>query len=319
MEEKNAYTLIIIGGGPAGVSAGIYSARKRIKTLLITKDFLGQPGKTADICNYPGFPQIKGLEFSQKLKEQLFGLSNKQDKGSVLFVREGEEVVELKKENSLFLVKTKNGEYRAKFVIAASGSKPRTLGVPGEKEFVGRGVSYCSICDGPFFADKSVVVAGGGNSGLEAAIDLEKYAQKIFLFERNSSLAGDEILAGKVKTSPKIEIFLNKELIEIKGSGGVEEVVYTDIKSGQDEKLSASGIFVAIGGEPASGYLAGVAELNDKGEVKVDPASYKAKASQKNLYAVGDVNDTIWKQITCAVGEGSVAALEVDKNQRKEF
>jgi len=303
---KNIYDLIIIGGGPAGITAGIYAARKRLKTLLITKDFLGQVAKTSQVDNYPGFFGISGVDLMKRFEEHL--------KKFEIEILEGQEVTKVARLSLAtpkvqgFLVKTEKGEeFRSQAVIVATGRDPRPLEVPGEKEFIGRGVSYCSICDAAFFKDKAVAVIGGGNSGFEAALDLAKYAKRIFIFERGNKIIADEILQEQVKKEKKIEIHLNKEIKKIEGKNKVEALVYQDLKTGKSFQVPIDGVFVQIGTIPATGFLKGLCEFNKKDEIKVDFES--CGTSTPGLFAAGDVNDGRWKQIIIAAGEGARAAL----------
>ena len=307
--RKNIYDLIIIGGGPAGITAGIYAARKRLKTLLITKDFLGQVAKTSQIDNYPGFFGISGIELMKKFEEHL----RKFD----IEIRKGEEVTKIKKAGKKFLVKTEREEFPAQAVIIATGRDPRPLEVPGEKEFIGHGVSYCSICDAPLFKDKAVAVIGGGNSGFEAALDLAKYAKRIFIFERGEKVIADEILQEQVAQEKKIEIHLNKEVKKIVGKDKVQALLYQDLKTGKNFQVPIDGVFVQIGTIPATGFLKGLCEFNEKDEIKVDFES--CGTLTPGLFAAGDVNNGKWKQIIIAAGEGARAALAAYEYLQKHF
>jgi len=296
----NCYDLIIIGGGPAGITAGIYAARKKLKTLLITKNFLGQVAKTGQIDNYSGFPEISGMKLMKKFEEHLKKFDIK--------INEDEEVTKVEKAGENFLVKTeKKNKFLGKTVIVATGRDPRPLEIPGEKEFIGRGVSYCSICDSPFFKDKSAAVIGGGNSGFEAALDLTKYAKRIFIFERSDKIIADEILQEQVKRERKIQIHLNKEMKKIEGIGKVQALIYQDLKTGETFQVPIDGIFVQIGSVPATGFLKGLCEFNENDEIKVDFET--CTASCPGIFAAGDVNDGKWKQIIIAAAEGCRAAL----------
>jgi len=304
------YDLIIIGGGPAGITAGIYAARKRLRTLLITKDFLGQVAKTSQVDNYPGFFRISGIELMRKFEEHL--------KKFEIEIIKGEEVTKVEKAQKNFSVKTESGkEFLAKSVIVATGRDPRPLEVPGEKEFIGRGVSYCSICDAAFFKNKAVAVIGGGNSGFEAALDLAKYAKRIFIFERGDKIIADEILQEQVKKEKKIEIHLNKEIKKIEGKNKVEALVYQDLKTGKTFQVPIDGVFVQIGTIPATGFLKGLCNFNTRDEIKIDFES--CGTSTPGLFAAGDVNDGRWKQIIIAAGEGARAALAAYEYLQKHF
>ncbi len=230
------YDLIIIGGGPAGITAGIYGARKKLNILLISKDFTGQVGRAFLIENYPGFQKTRGLKLIEKLKKHL--------KKFEIKIKEGENVKEIKKIKNLFRVSiNKKGKYFAKAVIIASGGDPRPLEVPGEKEFLGRGVSYCVHCDAPIFKNKIVAVIGGGNAGFGAALDLVRYCLKVYILEVGPKVIADEINQEKVKATQKIEIIYNAKVKEIKGKNFVNSLIYQNQvskKDGEESKLSSS-------------------------------------------------------------------------------
>ena len=220
-----------------------------------------------------------------------------------------EEVVELDKKDNFFVVKTsQNNEYQAKSVIVASGASPRSLEVPGEREFIGKGVSYCVTCDAPFFKEKVVAVVGGGNSGLEAALELVKYAKKVYILEFSSQLKGDEVLQEKVEKEKKIEVILSAKTEEIKGDNFVREISYSDRVSGKKKSLSVDGVFVQIGRVPATVFVKeDLVEFSERGEIKIEPGTNKTKTP--GLFAAGDVSSVAFKQIIIAAGEGAKAAL----------
>ncbi len=300
--KPSLYDLIIIGGGPAGITAGIYAARKRLKTLLLSRDFIGQVGKTGRVDNWPGDFGIIGQDLIKKFEKHLREFE--------LGIKEGEKVRRVEKNGNNFLIKTENKkEFLAKSIIVATGRDPRPLEVPGEKEFISRGVSYCSICDSPFFKEKAVAVIGGGNAGFEAALDLVRYAKRIFIFEKLNRAAADELLQELVKKEKKIEIQLNKEIKKIEGREKVQAVVYQDLKTGKTFQVPIDGVFVQIGSVPATGFLKGLVEFNRTDEIKVDFQT--CESSTEGIFAAGDVNDGRWKQIIIAAGEGCRAALAV--------
>lgn len=297
---QNIYDLIIIGGGPAGITAGIYAARKKLKTLLLTKDFLGQVGKTGQVDNYLGFPEISGMELMKKFEKHL--------KEFDIEIEKGEKVTKVEKSGQNFLVKTgKGNEFLGKTIVIATGADPRPLEIPGEKEFIGRGVSYCTICDAPFFKDKSTAVIGGGNSGFEAALDLAKYARRIFIFERSDKIQADEILQEKVNKQRKIQVHLNKEMKEIEGKGKVQALIYQDLKTRKTFQVPIDGVFIQIGSIPATGFLKGLCQFNKDDEIKIDFET--CTTSCPGIFAAGDVNDGKWKQIIIAAAEGCRAVL----------
>ena len=309
----DTYDLIIIGGGPAGITASVYAARKRIKTLLITKDFLGQVARTSEVDNYLGFPKISGIELMRKFKKHVEKLSNvlsSKDYKGIKIIKE--EVVNVKKQRNNFLLKTKTRkEFSAKALIIATGSDPRPLEVVGEKEFIGKGVSYCSSCDASFFKGKIAVIVGGGNSGLEAVLDLVKYAKRIFIFEMLDRLKADEILQDRVqfliKHKKNIEIFLNTKIQRINGKKKVQSIVYKNLKTGKTFQMPVDKIFIQVGLVPSTSFLKGIVKFNQKDEIIVDFET--CKTSMPGIFAAGDVNNGKWKQIVLAAGDGTRAAL----------
>lgn len=293
------YDLIIIGGGPAGITAGIYAARKKINTLLLTKDFVGQVGKTSSVENWPGTAFISGTELLENFKDHL--------KKFEIEIKENEEVKGIKKAGEILEISTLNNNFQAKTVIIASGRNPRPLKVPGEEKFTGKGVSFCATCDAPLFKGKTVAVVGGGNSGFETALDLEKYSPKIYILEFSSQVKADEVLQEKAKDAGKISVITQAAVKEIKGKNFVESIVYEDKSSKRVSELEVQGIFVEIGSLPASAFLKRLVDFTDWGEVKIDHETSATKTL--GLFAAGDVTDIKYKQIVVACGEGAKAAL----------
>lgn len=293
------YDLIIIGGGPAGVSAGIYAARQKLNTLLIAKSSGGQMARKAvDIENYPGFEKISGLELIQKLEKHL--RKNKMD-------IERDSVGKIKIISAGFLVSTgSKQQFQAKAVIVASGADPRPLEVPGEKEFIGKGVSYCTACDGPLFTDKDVVVVGGGNAGFEAALALKNYAKKVYILEFSSQAKADE-MNQKMAAKSGIKVIVDAALKKIQGEKFVESVVYEERSSKKLITLKVQGVFVEIGSQPATSFVKGLVDFSERDEIKVDPKNNMTRTP--GLFAAGDVTDVRYKQIVIAAGEGAKAAL----------
>lgn len=294
------YDLIIIGGGPAGITAGIYASRQRLKTLLITKDFGGQvAGKAVMIENYPGFKEICGMDLIQKFVEHL-------EKQEIEIKKE--EVIKVKNRDGKFLVLTKNkNSYEALALIVASGSDPRPLEVLGEKEFLGRGVSYCVTCDGPIFKNKKIAVVGGGNAGFEAAIFMTNYAKKIYILEYGPEVKADVENQEIAKKSGKIELIKNAVVKKIEGENFVKAIVYQDNKTKKEKNLEVGGVFVEIGYQPATSYVKGLVDFNERDEIKVEFETCQTKTP--GLFAAGDVNVGRFKQIVTACGEGAKAAL----------
>jgi len=294
------YDLIIIGGGPAAVGAGIYAARKKLKTLLIAKEWGGQLNSAPLIENYPGFESIPGMELSNKFVEHL--------KKNKIEIKEGLSIKEIKIEDNGKILKTRseNGNFRAKAAIITTGRIPKKLGISNEEKFIGKGISYCATCDAPLFQDKKVVVVGGANAGLGIALELTDYASKISILEFLPELNADEYLQEKIKKSPKIEIITNALVKEFKGDQFVKGLVYQDRDSKEIKEMSIEGVFIAIGSSANFSLVKNVVELNKQGEIKIDSRN---RTSQPNIFAAGDVTDISHKQIIIAAGEGAKAAL----------
>ncbi len=291
--------LIIIGGGPAGITAGIYAARKKINTLLITKDFIGQTGRAFFIENYPGFERISGLELIEKFKKHL-------KKFEIEIKEVG--VKKIRKVENKFIVQTeKRKNFISKAVILASGRDPRPLEVSGEKELIGRGISYCPTCDLPFFKNKEIAVIGAGNAGFNAAIEAVRYGNKVYILEFSSKVIADEITQERAKKTGKIKVILNAEVKKILGEKEVRGLIYQDRISKKEKTLNVQGIFIMIGEIPATDYIKGLVDFNEKDEIIVDPKNLQTKT--KGLFACGDVNNVLCGQIVIAAGSGAKAAL----------
>ena len=313
------YDLIIVGGGPGGVAAGVYAARKKMKTLLVTEDFGGQSLVSSDIQNWIGTKSVSGFEFAKMLKEHLQAQED-------IEILEGDIVSGVtKRERSGFDVTTKNGKtFEAKCLLVTSGSRRRKLGVPGEKELDGKGVAYCSTCDAPLFKGKDVAVVGGGNAGLEAVIDLLPYAAKIYLLERGDALRGDAVTQEKIKSDAKVQIMMNVETQEILGSpstispGETEEgkkfvtgLKYKDLKTGEAKQMELGGVFIEIGSVPNTEFLGELVEKNKFGEIVVDHKTQET--SCPGIWAVGDVSDVLYKQNNISAGDAVKAILNIQE------
>ena len=298
------YELVVIGAGPAGMTAVVYAARKRLNTLLISYDLGGQPLTTAGVENYMGYQFIEGPDLIQKFEEQL------RQSPSDVKTEIGQRVESVSRINRGFEVRTDKGEtYQAKAVIFATGKRPRQLNVPGEKELAGKGVTYCAICDGPLFAGEKVAVIGGGNSALEAADDMIKIAEHVYLISL-TSLTGDQILIDKITKANKLTMFLEHEVLEIKGEARVEGIKIRDLKSKQEKEFDVGGVLIEIGLVPNSGAMKGVTTLNRLGEIEVNCAN---ETGVPGLFAAGDVTNVPEKQIIVAAGEGAKAALQANR------
>ncbi len=302
------YDLIIIGGGPGGITAGIYAGRQRIKTLMITKDFGGQMAKKAtEICNYPGFPSITGIELIEKFVDHLKCQQDVQIKTAEVLKVEPFDSAQGK--NNFLITTTDNEKFQAKSVIISTGADPRPLEAKGEKEFIGKGVGYCVTCDGPLFKNKIVAIVGGGNAGFEAGLFMARYASKVYILEFGANVKADLQNQEDVKNTDKIEIILNAGVKEIKGEVFVNELVYEDQISKELKSLQVSGVFIEIGSQPSTSFVKGLVDFNERDEIKVDYETFATKTP--GLFAAGDVNVGKYKQIVTAAGEGCKAVLAV--------
>jgi alkyl hydroperoxide reductase subunit F len=292
------YDLIIIGGGPAGLTAAVYAARKKMNTLLVTKEFGGQLMWTKEIENYMGYQFISGPELMGKFEEQVkrFAVATKYEEVKGFVVNE----------DGTFLIKTESDEYNSKTVIVATGKRPRRLNVPGEIEFTGRGVSYCATCDGPLFADKVVAVVGGGNSAVQAALELSNIAQTVYLVVRNDHYIADPIILDKMKVATNIVELKGHESEGIYGDEIVEKFIVRNISTGETQDLAVGGVFVEVGLEPNSEFVEDIIMMNKKKELVVD---CRSKTNIPGVYAAGDITDGPDKQIVIAAGDGAKSAL----------
>ncbi len=330
---ENLYDLVIVGGGPAGVAAGIYAARKKIKTVLITDIFGGQSLVSDDIGNWIGEPHISGFDLGQKTEKHL-----KSQEG--IEIIEGDLVKKIEPIGRNFKVSTENGKvFETRTVLLTAGSKRKKLEVPGEKEFEGKGVVYCSTCDAPIFGGKTVAVVGGGNAGLEAVVDLLPYASKIYLVHHSAALKGDPITLEKihpvrnsppqgpsgapsageisngVKTLPDVEVILNAEVQKIIGEKNVTGLEYEDKVSGAVKKLDVEGVFVEIGIVPNGSLVENIASLNFRGEVVTDPKTQAT--SHVGIWAAGDATDGLYRQNNISAGDAVKAVLNIYDYLRK--
>ncbi len=294
------YDLIIIGAGPAGITAGIYASRQKLNILIISKDIGGQVARKAvDIENFPGFEKISGPDLAGIFEEQV-----KKNQVEIM----PDEILKIENKAGKFLISTKYGQnYEALSVIVATGADPRPLEVPGEKEFIGKGVSYCALCDGPIFKNKTVAVVGGGNSGFESALFLSNYVQKIHILESGKEVGADKENQDLVAKTGKTEIITNAKVLRIEGGNFVNSLAYQNAKTGVENKLEVAGIFVEIGYSPATAFVKGLVDFSEQDEIIVDPESCATKTP--GLFAAGDCNQGRFKQIVTAAGEGAKAAL----------
>ncbi|OGZ71956.1 MAG: hypothetical protein A2908_02515 [Candidatus Staskawiczbacteria bacterium RIFCSPLOWO2_01_FULL_38_12b] len=317
------YDLIIIGAGPAGISAAIYAARQKLNILMLSKDIGGQVAKKAvDIENYPGFDKISGLELVNLYKKQL----EANDLEVTL-----DEVLSIEKPDKYFLVKTTSGKtYESISVVVTSGAESRLLNVPGEEEFSGKGVSYCSLCDGPVFKNKIVAVVGGGNNGFESALFLSNYVPKVYVLEYGATVNADKENQELVAKHKNIEIITNAKVVRIEGKAKprteatasstgvfVESIIYEDLTTGEEKTLEVKGVFVEIGYLPSTSFVKDMAQLNDKQEIMFDHKNLETKTP--GLFSAGDCNVSKYKQIVMASGEGAKAALSAYEYIKKQL
>ena len=290
------YDLIVIGAGPAGITASIYAVRKGLRILVVTKDIGGQAAISGDVENYTGYQFISGPELAAKFEEHLHKFN--------INLQESEAVVSINKaQDGLFGVKTERDNYISKTIIIASGKRSRELKVPGEKEFRNKGLTYCATCDGPLFRGKIVSIIGGGNSALDAALQLINIAQHVYIINNTSNLGGDVVMRQKVVSAKNVTILNNAQVSAILGDKLVNGIRIK--KDNKEEDVAVEGVFVEIGLIPNSEF-AGLVEKNELGEIKID--SYN-RTNIHGVFAAGDVTDVLEKQIIIAAGEGSKAAL----------
>ena len=299
MGNLKQYDIIIIGGGPAGLSAGIYTARARLSSLLIEKAAIGGQIINAELVeNYPGFTEgISGIDLTQTMHRQAtrFGLETL-----------AAEVTAIEATGRQKTVRTSGGDFTAGAVIIAGGAERQKLGVPGEEKYTGKGVSYCATCDGAFFRNKMVAVVGGGNAAVTDARELTKFASKIFLIHRRHELRATKILQEKIIAAPKIEILWDTVVEEILGENFVNKIKVSNVKTGQKSVLDVSGVFVSVGSQPATGYLQGQLTLDAAGAIV---ANDRLETSLPGVFAAGDIRSGSIRQVIGAAGDGAAAAI----------
>jgi len=302
--SDEVYDIIIIGGGPAGMTAAVYAARKQIKSLLVSKDIGGQLLWTSDIENYMGFQYISGKELTEKFRSQM-------EQFPIVDIVLGNPVEKLEKQDSNFVVTTTDSKkFTGKTIIIATGKRYRPMNVQGEKEFVGRGVSYCATCDAPLFAGKNVMVVGGGNSAFTSVIDLMKLANKIYVVNIMDNWQADTVLLEKTKGATNVEWMLSHRVTAIHGDKYVTGVSVESLKTKETKNLTVHGVFIEIGLIPNSEFVKGFILQNSHGEIVVDCS---CQTSVTGVFAAGDVTTVPDKQISIAIGEGSKAALSAYK------
>lgn len=306
------YDLAIIGGGPAGVAAGVYASRKRLKTVLITKDFGGQSIDSAGIENWIGTIKIPGLDLAKDLEKHLRAYANDTATGEpIVTIKTGELCEKVSKTDAGFLIMTSKGTYEARTVLMTAGSHRRKLTIPGADTFEHKGLTYCASCDGPLFAGQDVVVVGGGNAGFESAAQLLAYCKTVTLLNRSSSLRADPSTVASVTAALNMKLILNAIPKEVRGDKFVTSLVYTDTAAndgkGADVELPVSGIFVEIGATPTTEFVKGFVNLDAYDRVIVDPRNQRT--SVDGIWAAGDCTDGLYHQNNIAAGD-AVKALE---------
>ena len=302
-KKKNTYEVIIVGGGPAGLTAGLYTSRARLHTLLIENGlFGGQMTTTETIDNYPGFPEgITGEELSRLMEEQAkrFGMETI-----------NEEVVEVKLEGAQKLIHTTESNYASKTLVICTGAEYRKLGVPGEKEFAGKGVSYCATCDGAFFKDSQIVVVGGGDSALTEALFLTKFVKELTIIHRRDALRATKIYQEKAMANPKIKFLWNSVVQEIKGDDVVRAVAVKNVKTGEIKEFPTDGAFLFVGLLPRTQFLKGLVQMDEAGYLITND---HCETSVRGIFAAGDCRKKLLRQIATGVGDGATAAFAAEK------
>lgn len=294
------YDVLVVGSGPAGMTAAIYTCRKQLKTLVLGREVGGQTNQTAHIENYPGVEPMPGSELMQKFHESMTNAGAEFDVASITRVD--------RKDDGTFTVRTDDDrEFQSKTVILAFGREPRKLGIPGEKDFWGRGIASCVTCDGLLFRNKTVAVVGGGNAALEGALELTRIARKVYLIHRFDYFEGDERTVARAKSDPNIEILYKTGITQVLGDKAVRAVVLKDLDSGATRELALDGYFLEIGSIVNTEPVAHLVQRNKHNEILAD---VNCNTGVPGLYACGDVAANKYKQTVIAAGQGAIAALE---------
>jgi|Deesub1362B_J571_1020462.scaffolds.fasta_scaffold02174_5 thioredoxin reductase (NADPH) len=310
LQQDELWDILILGGGPAGLTAGLYAARGDMRALLLEKLVAGGQAATTEwIENYPGFPEgISGPELAQKMEEQAvrFGLQVAHEEVQGLEVVEGDP--------RSFRVRTDRGVHQALAVILALGADWRELGVPGEEEFRGRGVSYCATCDGPFFRDQEVLVVGGGDTAVEEGIYLAKFARKVHIVHRRDRLRASALIQKRAFENPKVDFIWSTVVESIEGSQQVEKVRLKDLKTGNSWEKDCAGVFIFVGTTPNTQFLAGIVEMDERGYILTDE---DMRTSVDGIFACGDARKKLLRQVITACGEGATAAFAAQQYVEK--
>jgi thioredoxin reductase (NADPH) len=303
--DDRKFDIIIVGAGPAGMTAALYAGRARVNTVLLERGIPGgQLYNTEAIEDYPGFERITGPELAEKMADQVQKFGVRIDTATVNAIR---------RENGTMVVDTDQGQYRADFVILTAGGSPKKLGIPGESEYQGRGVSQCAVCDGAFFKEQTLAVVGGGDAALEEGVYLTRYASKVYIIHRREHFRAQAILVEAARNNPKVELLTNTIVTEVKGDAdGVTQLTLQDIHTKRIRNLMVGGLFVFIGFQPNTQFF------DHREHVKHDPLNFlitdaNMRTSLPGLYAAGDVRSQLTRQITTAVGDATVAAIDAVK------
>ncbi len=312
--SRSYYDLIIVGGGPAGLTAAIYAAREGMDTLVIERGGIGgQAGATERIDNYPGFPQgVSGADLADRMREQAerFGVE-------LLIAQTVSRINAGAAGNGVHTVATESGpEYRAPAALLAPGTRYRRLNVPGEDDFIGAGVHFCATCDGPFYRDLPALVVGGGNSGIEEGLFLTRFASHVTVLEVGGRLRASQVLQDKAASHPQMDIRLNTTVREFRGHGKLSSVLVEDVNTGRQEELHPAGVFVFIGLDPNTGFLADAVELDERGFIKTGVGM---ETSRHGIFAAGDARAGSTKQVAAAVGEGAAALIAIRAHMEAEI
>ncbi|MDD5094210.1 MAG: thioredoxin-disulfide reductase [Dehalococcoidia bacterium] len=303
MNDDRRYQIIIIGGGPAGLTAGIYTARAGLKTLLL--EMMASGGKIINselVENYPGFPQgISGFDLGQLMEQQAA-------KNGVTI--EMTQVTDIELAGEEKIVKTSHGDYFAEALIIAGGSEYAKLGIPGEEEFVGRGLSYCATCDGPFFRDLAVAVVGGGNVAISDALFLARRCPRVFVIHRRDQLRASKVLRDRAFADPKIEFIWNTVVEAISGENSVSNLQLRHVHTGEKSTLQVSGVFMAVGSKPNTEYLSKFLQLGPGGLI---PVNSQMETEIPGVFAAGDIREGSIRQVVAATGDGAIAALSAER------
>lgn len=306
---EKIYDVVIIGGGPAGLAAGLYGARGKMKTLIIEKGQMGgQIATTMDVENYPGAPEgVTGPSLIARMEEQVkhFGAE---------FVKDVVNTIDVS--NQVKVVKCQGGDYHAKTVILATGAKPKSLGAPGERELVGKGVSYCATCDADFFTDLDVAVIGGGDSAVEEAIFLTKFAEKVTIIHRRDEFKAAKSIQEKAFKNPKINVVWDTGIESVNGDGIVESLTLKNLKTGEVSTLEVNGVFVFVGYTPITDYVKGIVDMDQYGYII---ANDKMETSVPGIYVAGDLRQKTLRQVITACADGAIASTQAEKYIEEHF